>query len=120
VALQSKLFRGDPKLEAAAVSDPAHSIADVNAYCFNWITQVATAGFRPGIYVGSNALLITSEQLSDLPFLHYWRAGGQIPPVARGFQMIQNIANEIRHGIGIDRDTTQTDNQGGQVQWLIR
>ena len=24
MALQSKLFRGDPKLEAAAVSDPAH------------------------------------------------------------------------------------------------
>ena len=24
MGLQSKLFRGDPKLEAAAVSDPAH------------------------------------------------------------------------------------------------
>lgn len=26
MALQSKLFRGDPKLEAAAVSDPAHIV----------------------------------------------------------------------------------------------
>ena len=101
--------------------DATSSIADVIAYCNNWTAQVATAGFGPGLYVGSNALLINSAQLFNLPFLHYWRAGGHIPPVAvQGFQMIQNIANERRHGIGIDRDTTQADLQGGRLQWLIR
>jgi glycoside hydrolase-like protein len=99
--------------------DPTSRIADVFEYCRNWALQVATR-FRPGIYVGSGALL-NSEQLFDLLFLHYWKAGGHIPPVAhRGYQMIQNIANETRHGIHIDRNTTQTDHLGGQVQWLIR
>jgi Domain of unknown function (DUF1906) len=97
------------------------SIADVIAYCSNWANQVQTAGYRPGIYVGSNSLLISSARLFELPFLHYWKAGGSIPPVAtQGFQMIQTIANEHLFGIPIDRDKTQTDQLGGQVQWLIR
>src|ERR1700737_5651179 len=62
------------------------------------------------VYVGSNALMISSQQLFKLPFLHYWRAGGFILPVETiGYQMIQQIAGEKIFGVGIDRDTTQTD-----------
>jgi hypothetical protein len=98
--------------------DPTSRIADVIEYCRNWHGQVA-GHFTPGIYVGFNARL-NSQQLADLPFLHYWKAGGHIPPVAGwGYQMIQISANETRHGIHIDRDTTQTVHRF-TVQWLIR
>jgi hypothetical protein len=72
------------------------------------------------VYVGSNALMISSQQLFKLPFLHYWRAGGFILPVETiGYRMIQQIAGEKIFGVGIDRNTTQTDRLGGRVQWLI-
>lgn len=97
------------------------SIPNVIAYCNNWVDRVQKAGYRPGVYVGGNALMISSQQLFHLPFLHYWRAGGIIPAVAtQGYQMIQTIAGEKIFGVDIDRDTTQTDHLGGHVQWLIR
>jgi hypothetical protein len=101
--------------------DAKSSIPDVIAYCNNWTDHVQTAGYRPGIYVGSNALMISSQQFFHLPFLHYWRAGGIIPAVeTQGYQMIQKIAGEKIFGVNIDRDTTQTDKLGGHVLWLIR
>jgi glycoside hydrolase-like protein len=38
-------------------------MANVIAYSSNWANAVQAAGYRPGIYVGSKALLITSNQL---------------------------------------------------------
>lgn len=47
--------------------------ADVIAYCSNWFGVVAAAGYVPGIYVGDSCGL-NEEQLSDLPFQHYWKS----------------------------------------------
>jgi hypothetical protein len=101
----------------------ANSIrADVEAYCNNWFAQVEAAGYVPGIYVGFSAGL-NGQQLGQLRFEHYWKAGGNIPQIqGRGYQMIQTIGNppEHLHHIEIDRDRTQADQQGGRALWLIR
>lgn len=94
------------------------SAQDVTNYCTAWITAVSAAGYVPGLYVGSEAGL-TSEQLYDLPFQHYWQSCSQVPGVAvRGYQMVQTLVEGLVNGIGIDHDRTQTDNEGGQILWL--
>ena len=101
----------------------ASSAADVIAYCNNWFEQVHAAGYVPGIYVGFDARLSSHQLFQNLKFQHYWKAGGNIPPIERrDYQMIQTIGNppERLHGIEIDRDTTQTDQLDGKALWLIR
>ena len=61
----------------------------------------------------------------SLKFEHYWKAQGNIPPVAqRGYQIAQTIfinGRTIReHGIEIDLNVSHTDNLGGRVQLLQR
>lgn len=100
------------------------SASNVIAYCNNWFNEVAAKGYVPGIYVGANAIL-TGTQLANLKFQHYWKSGSTVPSIpGRGYQLIQTIPNppmgELRHGIHIDYDETQTDSLGGQVIWLSR
>lgn len=95
------------------------SAQDVIDYCSAWFTAVSAAGYVPGLYVGSDAVL-SSEQLYDLPFQHYWQSCSQVPVVAvRGYQMVQTLVEAPVNGIGIDQDLTQTDNEGGQALWLV-
>jgi hypothetical protein len=96
----------------------------VIAYCNNWFDEVVAKGYVPGIYVGAGAIL-TGTQLANLKFQHYWKSGSIVPKIPdRGYQLIQTIPNpplgELRHGIPIDFDLTQTDSLGGQVIWLRR
>ena len=100
------------------------SASNVIAYCNNWFNEVAAKGYVPGTYVGANAIL-TGTQLANLKFQHYWKSGSTVPSIpGRGYQLIQTIPNppmgELRHGIHIDYDETQTDSLGGQVIWLSR
>lgn len=97
----------------------AASAQDVIAYCTAWFTAVAAAGFVPGLYVGASVIL-TGQQLYDLPFQHYWQSCSEVPAIPnRGYQMVQTLVSEPVNGIGIDKDVTQTDNEGGQAQWLV-
>ncbi|NCR52506.1 MAG: DUF1906 domain-containing protein [Microcystis aeruginosa L211-07] len=99
---------------SSEVSDEA-----VIQYCTNWYNAVAGAGYLPGLYVGANSIL-NSQQLYDLPFQHYWHSESTVPPVAvRSYQMVQSYVAEPVNGIGIDRDITYIDNEGGVPQWLI-
>jgi hypothetical protein len=91
---------------------------DVIDYCKAWHAAVSAAGFVPGLYVGANAIL-TGQQLYDLPFKHYWKSESKVPAIpVRGYQMIQTQVPQPVNGIGIDKDVTQTDLQGGQALWL--
>jgi glycoside hydrolase-like protein len=97
--------------------------ADIIAYCTNWFGEVHAGGYVPGIYVGSNAGL-SGDQLFALPFQHYWKSGSTVPSIPRrGYQLLQTIdapLATIGHGsaIEIDTDRTQTDQLGGNAQWL--
>lgn len=95
------------------------SSSEVTAYCTNWYNAVATAGYVPGLYVGANCIL-NGTQLYNLPFQHYWQSLSKVPDIPnRGYQMVQSGVPDPVNGIAIDQDTTETDNKGGTVLWLI-
>jgi hypothetical protein len=97
-------------------STTAQNVID---YCGAWFSAVSAAGFVPGLYVGAKAIL-TGQQLYELPFQHYWQSCSEVPAIpVRGYQMVQTLVQEPVNGIGIDKDVTQTDGQGGQAQWLV-
>ena len=91
---------------------------DVIDYCEAWFEAVNRAGYIPGIYVGAGALL-TSQQLHDFSFQHYWHSQSRVPDVpSRGYQMIQLFPSIQMNGVAVDLDIVQDDEQGGQAQWL--
>jgi Domain of unknown function (DUF1906) len=95
------------------------SAAEVIAYCNAWYDAVHSTGFVPGIYVGADAILSADQLYHLLKFQHYWKSLSHVPPIpVRGYQMTQTAGGTV-HGIAIDNDMTQTDNKGGQAQWLI-
>jgi len=100
----------DAAVEAPAVTD----------YCQAWFDAVAAGGFVPGLYVGAEAIL-TGPQLFALPFQHYWQSQSNVPAIPqRGYQLIQLYPSVTVNGIGIDVDVIQTDQLGGQAQWLVQ
>ncbi|HET9364918.1 MAG TPA: DUF1906 domain-containing protein [Candidatus Angelobacter sp.] len=93
---------------------------DVIDYCDSWFTEVANAGYVPGLYVGSSCVL-NEQQLFNLKFQHYWRSQSNVPNVgSRGYQMIQLFPEVPVNGIKVDIDVTQSDFKQGQVKWLVR
>ncbi len=91
---------------------------DVMEHCNAWFAAVNAAGYIPGLYVGADAIL-NAQQLYSLTFQHYWRSQSNVPDVpVRGYQLLQLFPAITANGIGIDVDIAQTDNQGGQAQWL--
>jgi len=95
---------------------PGTAAADVIAYCQAWYDAVNSSGYVPGVYVGYDTML-TSVQLYNLPFGHYWRAYNGPQVATRGFQLIQKTQKTVG-GVTIDPDVTQNDNMGGTVLWL--
>lgn len=94
--------------------------SDVLAYCNAWYDAVQNAGFIPGLYVGSSAIL-NGQQLYSLPFQHYWQSQSIVPELpARGYQLIQLYPTLTLNGISVDVDVTQNDHAGGQAQWLVQ
>ncbi|CAL2084912.1 DUF1906 domain-containing protein [Tenacibaculum sp. 190524A02b] len=94
---------------------------DVIAYCNAWYDAVYKAKYIPGIYVGANAVLDSQQLYWDLKFQHFWKSMSNVPNVAnRGYQMIQSYQPNLINGIGIDEDTTQDDDKGDSVLWLVK
>lgn len=92
---------------------------DVIDYCNAWYYAVAAAGYVPGLYVAYDAIL-SGRQIYDLAFENYWQSAGDVPMLPqRGYQMSQFLCAPLINGINIDQDSTQTDAEGGQAQWLI-
>jgi hypothetical protein len=104
-------------LEGVDSATEAQAVID---YCQAWHEAVDAAAFVPGLYVGSQAIL-TGQQLFALPFQHYWRSQSRVPDIpTRGYQMIQFFPSVTVNGIAIDVDVIQTDEEGGQAQWLTQ
>lgn len=95
-------------LEEVALGTSAKEVTD---YCTAWFTTVSAAGYIPGLYVGWNVVL-SDQELYDLPFKHYWRAYNcdQSIPV-RGYQIIQQPQKTL-DGITFDPNRLQSDELG--------
>lgn len=92
--------------------------ADIIAYCNNWFSAVTIGGYEPGVYIGFDVLLSSDELYWNLATKHYWKAGGNIPPISqRGYQLIQYIENAGQPN-EFDRNVTQNDAFGDSVIWL--
>jgi hypothetical protein len=105
-------------LENVSSSTATKSVID---YANNWYNAVSRAGYTPGIYVGFNSKLTSSQLYNDLNFQHYWKSGSIVPDVAvRGYQMVQHPPlDTYANGIKIDKDTIAADKKGGNPEWLI-
>ncbi len=98
--------------------NPAAQPQDVIDHCQAWYQAVSAAGYVPGLYVGSAAIL-TGQQLYSLSFQHYWRSQSKVPDIpTRGYQLVQLYPSITINGVGIDVDIAQNDGAGGQAQWL--
>lgn len=87
-------------------------------YCQAWYDAVDGAGYVPGFYVGAGALL-SIDELSALPFPHYWRSPSRVPDVTNGsYQVLQLFPSVEVSGIQVGLDITKNDNQGGTALWL--
>ena len=109
-------------LEGISSRFAAWSVVD---YCNAWFDQVAEWDYVPGIYIGFESQLDSHQLFYSLKFEHYWKAQGNIPPVAqRGYQITQTIFRHGKtiheHDIEIDVNISHTDNLGKQAQLLFR
>ena len=106
-------------LEGVSRAAQADAVID---YCNNWYDAVAEEGYVPGLYVGYHAILNGDQLYQALKFQHYWKSASEVPEVkVRGYQLIQSDPNPNAtvNGIEFDKDTSQTDNEDGQAQWLV-
>lgn len=103
-------------LEGIAPGTDAQAIID---YCTGWYSQLSSSGYIPGLYEGADCIL-TSDQLWNLPFKHYWKSASNVPEVPnRGYCMVQELYQYPVFGISIDRNTVTVDNLGGLPFMLI-
>ena len=104
-------------LEGVAAGTPSTTVA---AYCNAWYDAVAQAGYLPGLYVGSDAILTGTELYSQLQFQRYWRSGSTVPEVAtRGYCMVQTIgSSDVIDGVSYDLDVIEADHMGDTPFWL--
>ncbi|NUO37888.1 MAG: DUF1906 domain-containing protein [Gemmatimonadaceae bacterium] len=99
----------------------------VIAYCNEWHSAVAKAGFVPGLYVGWHAGLDASQLYYDLRFIHYWAAynlNADQAPIIRGVQMRQAARKAADRVPGVDvlfqTDRVRGDALGGRPTLLAR
>jgi hypothetical protein len=104
-------------LEGVVAGSASQQVID---YCNAWFSEVAAAGFVPGLYVGPDAGLSGDELYWRLKVKHYWRAGSRdLPDIPhRGYQMFQSPVTSPVAGVGIDRDVTKNDQFGDAILWL--
>jgi hypothetical protein len=101
-------------LEEVAASSTTQQVID---YCAAWFTAVSEAGYIPGLYCGWN-IILTAQQIYDLPFKHYWKAYNYDNGVAtRGFQLIQEPQLRL-NGVVYDPNKCQADELGDLPVWL--
>lgn len=104
-------------LEGVKVGTPS---ADILGFLNNWWTEVAHAGFLPGLYVGWHAGLTSTQLFSNLRFQYYWSAynlnADQFPAV-RGVCMKQGLEKQLL-GVRYDPDVCTRDQLGNQAVFL--
>jgi hypothetical protein len=105
-------------IEWKSEAKPSGSQSTID-YVNAWAKAVAAAGFRPGLYVGSNTPLTSSELYYELPQVkHYWKSASSTPWVdVRGFQLIQGLSLTSA-GHYIDPDIACYDNESERFYLL--
>jgi len=87
---------------------------DIIDYCNAWYEEVKAAGYTPGIYIGFNCFLSSSQLYGSLKFQHYWKSLSSVPDIARrGYEMIQSAGGMV-NGIQIDNNVVTGDNLGNR------
>lgn len=95
-------------------SSVADCIADINS----WNKEVVGGGYRPGIYIGFNEILSSSDLYWRLTCAHYWKGASVVPAISvRGYQIIQSLAPSPVPGYDWDRDVVLKDALGGSPIW---
>ena len=96
-------------------------ISNVNT----WAAAVSAAGWQPGLYVGANALL-TSSELTALAVVRYWRGmsrivdrNGALAEPASGFCCTQLYPTQTIAGVSVDVDVIGQDWQGRLPTWCV-
>jgi hypothetical protein len=109
-------------LESVDAGTPADAVIE---YCNEWHIAVAKGGFVPGLYVGYDPGLNSTQLYRSLRFTPFWGAynlnSDQVPAV-RGFQMQQAVRRsaDVVSGVTLDFDvdTVRADNLGGRPTLL--
>ena len=96
MALQSKLFRGDPSLEAAVISDPAHIMLGVSG---PYVHKIQTA-----LFLLDRAAISPDEMQRTF-------CGSSTPAAVLAYKKKRDIINRSYQ--------TQADNIGGKA-WVRR
>lgn len=80
----------------------------IESYCNAWSAAVSGGGYRPGIYVGANCG-VTSSQIEALDFQYFWKSGSSVPALSNpGYCMVQQISSGYEvDGVAYDKDTVQ-------------
>lgn len=107
---------------------PTVPVQQVIDYCNNWHTQIAVAGYNPGLYVGFAPGLSGADLYRKLRFAHYWGAynlNGFNTPITRGLQLKQLVARADDlippfSSQDFDVDVAKADALGGRIQLLTR
>jgi hypothetical protein len=102
---------------AGTLADPAGLIMRVNAWC----DVVASAGYVPGVYIGSPQPL-TTEELTGLHAVRYWRAParvvdrhGALAEPAAGWCAYQAWPSRDWAGVWVDVDFCFQDFKGRTI-----
>lgn len=105
-------------LEGVAVGTPTDVVI---AYCNQWHSVVASAGYVPALYVGWHAGLNPTQLYRALRFTHYWGAynlNADQAPAVRGLQMKQSASRPIDRvpdfNFEFQTDLIHTDALGGR------
>lgn len=110
-------------LEGQSIATPIHTlVTKINM----WSGSVRTAGYDPGLYVGANALL-TSTELYALSMDRYWHSlsrvvdrNGQLAEPSCGWCMHQLFPSTTVAGVFVDFDFVQQDYRGRVPWWVTR
>ena len=104
---------------------PSMDIPTLKQKINDWATTVATAGFQPGMYVGSNAQL-TSLELYQLKVVRYWHSlsrildrNGMLAEPSCGFCVHQLFPTVDWSGVEVDMDFIQQDYQNRLPSWVV-
>lgn len=101
-------------LEEVAAGTTAEAVI---AYCTAWFNSVKVAGYIPGLYCGWN-IVLTAQQLYELPFQHYWKAYNYDNGVTtRGFQLLQK-PQQVLGDVTYDPNDCVADKLGGLPVWV--
>lgn len=105
-------------LEGTAAGTQA---ADVIAYCNTWFGLAKAAGYVPGLYVGTEAVLTSDQLYHALACGLYWKSGSHVPDIAtRGYCMVQTIDDAlVLDGVAYDSDVIQADRLGSTPVWCV-